>query len=91
MTAFNKIAAIALTSLTLAASAATSAEAANGRRAALGLGLLAGAVIGASALFNSPARAVPVYRGQYVPDDGCVRKTVGYTWDGIPVRRTVCY
>ena len=91
MTNLKTLGTAAVAALTIATSFSTSAEAAGGRRLALGLGLLGGAVLGAA--LAAPARAAPVYGyGAYGGGYGavCFRKTVGYTWDGYPVRRTVC-
>ena len=92
MTNLKTLGIATVAALTIATSFNTSAQAANGRNLALGLGLLGGALLGAT--IASPSRAAPIsgygaYGGGY--GGGCFRKTVGYTWDGFPVRRTVCY
>jgi hypothetical protein len=88
MTPIKKIAAVALTSLTLAASFSPAAEARNGRNAAIALGVLGGLAAGAIiASQPRPAYAAPVYAAE--PE--CFRRHVGYNDWGRPVFRTVCY
>lgn len=94
MTSTKKIAAIAFASLSIAVASAPSAEAAGWRHRNAGLlaaGLIGGAVLGAAmsrpAQAYAPAEVQPVYHGG--PE--CVRKVVGYNFEGYPVRKTVCY
>ena len=92
MTPIKKIAALALTSLTLAVAAVPSAEARpwrHGGAVAAGVvgGIVAGALIAGAA---RPAYAAPVYGGPAY-DGGCYRRHVGYTYHGNPIFRTVCY
>ena len=90
MTTVKKIAAIALTSLTLAVAVAPSAEARPWRRhhgGAVAAGLFGAALLGTAVLASRPAYAAPVAYG----DDECYRKHVGYTSYGRPIYRTVCY
>lgn len=91
MTSIKKIAAVALTSLTLATALAPSAEARPWRHhhrhgGAIAAGLLGAAVLGTAFAATRPAYAAPAY------DDGeCYREQVGYNRWGRPVFRTVCY
>lgn len=94
MTPVKKFAALAVASLSIAVASAPSAEAGWRHRhgGLLAAGLIGGAVLGAT--MARPAYgygggygyAQPVYYG-----GGCVRKIVGYTVHGYPIRRTVCY
>jgi hypothetical protein len=85
MTPIKKIAAVAVTSLTMAASFSPSAEARWHRGGAVAAGILGGVVAGAL-IANSvrPAYAAPVY-------SDCFRRHVGYDSWGRPIFRTVCY
>lgn len=86
MTPFKNIAAVALTSLTLATAFAPTAEARYYRGGAVAAGILGGVVAGALiAGAVRPAYASPVYAEE------CYRRHVGYTYDGRPVFRTRCY
>ena len=91
MTTFKKIAAIALTSMTLAVAVAPSAEARPWRRhhgGAVAAGLFGAALLGTAVMATRPAYAAPV---TYVDDEECYRKRVGTTHYGRPIYRTVCY
>lgn len=88
MNTFKKIAAVALTSLTLSAALVPAAEAAPWRRGyggGIAAGLIGGALLGAAVYgATRPAYAAPVYA------EDCYRRHVGYTAYGRPVYRTVC-
>ncbi len=90
MNAFTKIAAVALTSLTLSAALVPTAEAAPWRHrhhgGAIAAGLIGGALLGAAAYgATRPAYAAPVYA-----EEECYRTRVGYNHYGRPIYRTVC-
>ena len=94
MTPTKKFAALAIASLSIAVASVPSAEAAGGRNRNAGLiaaGLIGGALLGAAmsrpAQAYVPAQVQPVYDSE----QECIRKVVGYTYDGYPVRKTVCY
>ena len=86
MTPIKKIAAVAITSLTVATAFAPTAEARWHRGGAVAAGILGGLAVGAL-IANSarPAYGAPVYASD------CFRKHVGYDGWGRPVFRTVCY
>ena len=88
MTRFTKIAAVALTSLTVATAFAPSAEARwrGHHGGAIAAGVIGGALLGA--MLARPAYAAPVYAESY---EDCYRKHVGYNRYGRPIYRTVCY
>lgn len=92
MTPIKKFAALAVASLSIAVASAPSAEAGWRHRhgGLLAAGLLGGAVLGAAM-----ARPAYGYGGGYVQPvysgGECIRKTVGYTVHGYPIRKTVCY
>ena len=94
MTPFKKIAALAFASLSIAVASAPAAEAGWRFRAgrALAVGAIGGAFVGAAL-----ARPAYGYGHGYVAPVGygggatCISKRVGFTWDGVPIRRTVCY
>lgn len=90
MTTFKKIAAVALTTLTIAVATAPSAEAGwRHRGGAVAVGLIGGALLGA-ALAPAYSRPRPVYvEPSY--DEECTRKVVGYSYSGRPIVRTFCY
>lgn len=91
MTRISKIAAVALTSLTVATAFSPAAEARYWRRGYAG-GAVAAGVIGALAVGAIAASAArPAYAAPVVVEDECYRKHVGYTAYGRPVYRTVCY